>query len=231
MNKIKKYLESVALLNEIKGEIIKFLRSEGYTERTVHNFILNKYKKRKMIPPKEKPSAVVAFEKNTTDIHHIPRKNKIKTGPILIDVFAKLKNGCFADFTWMAYKGKPDKEFLKYFKIFVDGRNKGIKFIKRCLKKKYLPTLFEIDASVRSYFSKKYVGYAFKHRVGHALGKKVHDGGKMEYYEKLRINKPYAFEPGLYFKGKFGIRLENDFYIDKKFELHATKPQNKIIIT
>jgi Xaa-Pro aminopeptidase len=77
--------------------------------------------------------------------------------------------------------------------------------------------------------AEKRLGYAFQHRIGHGLGKKVHDGTKKEYYERIKLNKPYTIEPGIYLK-EFGIRLENDFWIDEKFKMHTTEIQNKLIL-
>jgi Xaa-Pro aminopeptidase len=146
----------------------------------------------------------------------------------MLDMWAKHKNGCFADLTWIVYKGKADKEFLKCFALLVNSRNKAIQFLKSCLKDKYLPTYFEVDAVARAYLAEKRLGYAFRHRIGHRLGNKVHASSRKEYYERLKLNTPYTIEPGIYLKD-FGIRLENDFWIDSKFKMHTKNVQNKLI--
>jgi len=233
MNKIESYLKTSEEMIEIRDKAIKIIKeTKGISEKEVAEFILNEYKKKGLIPPKDKkePKVIVAFGKNTSEVHHFPDKTKLKEGPIMMDIFAKHKNGCFVDLTFMLYKGKIKREFKEKFDLFIKARDEGLKFIERCMKKKYFPTLFEIDAVVRGYFSLRYVGNKFNHGIGHSMGKNVHDGDKIEYYEKIRINRPYAFEPGLYFKNKFGIRLENNFFIDKKLKIHFSGLQKKIIM-
>jgi len=237
--------KTAAELNEIKDRVIGFLKNNP-TERQAVNFILKEYEQRGL-KTELKPKVIVSYGKSTAEIHHFPKNIKLKKGPIMLDIWAKHKKGWFVDLTWMLYKGKPDKKFLKDFNMLVRARNLALNFINRCLKSKYLPTYFEIDAIARSYLAKQRAGYAFQHKIGHKLGKKVHAGNKREYYERLKLNMPYTIEPGLYFKyaqksSKFlahqkpkvskcyGIRLENNFWIDEKFKLHTKNIQNKLIL-
>jgi Xaa-Pro aminopeptidase len=228
MNKtIKAHIQSVKELNEIKELCVQKLK-ENTTEKEISSFILKEYKK-KGLKTQNKPPIIVSFGKSTAEIHHFPKNLKLKNGLIMIDAWAKQKNGCYADLTWMFCKGNPCKKEIYCFNELVKSRNSAINFIKRCLKDKYLPTMFEIDSISRAYLAEKRLGYAFQHRIGHGLGKKVHDGTKKEYYERIKLNKPYTIEPGIYLK-EFGIRLENDFWIDEKFKMHTTEIQNKLIL-
>jgi Xaa-Pro aminopeptidase len=225
---IKSYKRAADSLVEIKEKAIGVLKG-NVTEKRIASLILSEYKK-KGLKTQGKPKVIVSFGKNSSEIHHSPENKALKAGPVMVDIWAKQPGGCYADMTFMAYKGNPDKEFIKMFRTYVNARNSGIEFLKKCLKKKYLPSYFELDSIARSYLAKKFLGYHFQHRIGHSLGKKVHAGGKREYYERLRINQPYTLEPGIYFKNKFGIRLENDFWIDKNFSLHIDGLQNTLII-
>jgi Xaa-Pro aminopeptidase len=224
---LNKHRDAAEELNEIKNLVIELLKRD-VTEKQVADFILKEYKKRGM-KPSDKPPVIVAVEKSTADIHHSPKNLKIKAGPIILDMWAKHKNGIFADLTWMFYKGKPSKEFIKDFTLIVNSRNKAIQFLNSCLKDKYLPTMFEIDSISRAYLAEHRLGYAFQHRIGHMLGKKVHAGSRKEYYERIKLNTPYTIEPGIYLKN-WGIRLENDFWIDTRFKLHLKNVQNKLIL-
>jgi Xaa-Pro dipeptidase len=59
-------------------------------------------------------------------------------------------------------------------------------------------------------------GYAtFTHRVGHGIGM---DGHEWPYLvrgntQRLALNMTTSDEPGIYLKGEFGVRLEDDMYI------------------
>ena len=222
---LDKHRKAAEELNEIKDLLLQKLKSK-ITEKQAANFILEEYKKRGL-KPSDRPPVIVAAGKSTADIHHFPKNIQIN-GPIMIDMWAKHKNGCFADLTWMIYKGKVDKEFMKDFTLLVNSRNKAIQFLNSCLKDGYLPTYFEVDAVSRAYLAEHRLGYAFRHRIGHKLGTKVHAGNRKEYYERLKLNTPYTIEPGIYLKN-WGIRLENDFWIDSKFKIHLKNVQNKLI--
>ena len=94
MNKIKEHLKAVKALDEIKDKIILLLKDNKVSEEQIAKFIFKEYRKRKMQAPPDKPRMIVSFSKNTADIHHSSKKNKLKQGPIMIDIFAKFKNGC-----------------------------------------------------------------------------------------------------------------------------------------
>jgi Xaa-Pro dipeptidase len=59
-------------------------------------------------------------------------------------------------------------------------------------------------------------GYAhFTHRVGHGIGM---DGHEWPYLVKgnaqlLEAGMTFSDEPGVYIRGEFGVRLEDDMYI------------------
>ena len=231
--KLDKHAEAVNTLNSIKDRVLETLKEKRCSEKQISDIIFKEYRKNKL-KTKGKPKVIVSFGKNTAEVHHFPKAVTLQEGPIMLDLWAKLDKGHFADLTWMAYKGNPSKEFVKMFREVVKARDKALKFIKKSIKNRYLPTFFEIDAIARAYLAKKRSGYAFKHKIGHPLGlKDVHGDGNVkakskEYYNQIRLEQPYTLEPGLYFK-HFGIRLENDFCIDQKFRLHTTLVQNKLI--
>lgn len=225
MASIESHVRAVKELEDIRNKALELIR-QNKTEKQVAEAILKEYKARKL---KTKDRPIVSFGKSTCEMHHKPGNNRLKKGPIMMDIWAKQPGGCYADLTFMFYKGNPDKKFIYCFNELINSRNKALEFLKKCLKEKYLPTMVEIDSISRSYLAEKRLGYSFLHRVGHALGAKVHADNKKGYYARLKINHAYTLEPGIYLK-EFGIRLENDFWIDEKFRLHTTEIQNKLII-
>jgi len=55
----------------------------------------------------------------------------------------------------------------------------------------------------------------FKHRLGHGIGM---DGHEWPYLvrgnaTKLQPNMTFSDEPGIYIRGEFGVRLEDDMHI------------------
>ncbi len=74
-------------------------------------------------------------------------------------------------------------------------------------------------------------GYAtFTHRVGHGIGM---DGHEWPYLvqgnsQRLQLNMTTSDEPGIYLKGEFGVRLEDDMYVTADGAKWFTPQSNSI---
>lgn len=155
----------------------------------------------------------------------------------MTDVWAKLdkKGAPFADITWMLYYGqKIPHKYVRAFKIIAQTRDLAVKFLKDNLTKKILPTGKKLDAVAKNYLARRGWDKYFLHGTGHSLGMTSAHGARTRISKKgrqpLPLNIGYTIEPGVYFKNKFGMRSEIDFYIDENYKLIITsKAQNKII--
>ena len=87
---------------------------------------------------------------------------------------------------------------------------------------------FDIDMKVRKELGKlrKY----FIHSLGHGVGKKIHEKPSLSYRsdEVLKKGDVVTVEPGIYFKGKYGIRIEDCIFLGNKKEV-LTKSSKKLI--
>ena len=231
-------------LNLIRDRAIKFIRKNinKVSEQDVCNFILSEFKRENMITD-DLPSHFVVVNEHTDDTHwdyDEPIKNPkiIKNNNlIMIDIWAKLKgkSSPFADITWMFYSGKRiPKEIEETLKKVIAARVVALNFIKKELKNKRFPVTNEIDKAVRDYFSKFKLGKFFTHKTGHSLGYKSCQGKYFKLSKtdknKIKPNIPFTIEPGLYFKGNFGIRSEIDCCITKDYKLVITSSIQKKII-
>ena len=79
-------------------------------------------------------------------------------------------------------------------------------------------------------FAKKELGKAFSHGLGHGIGVEIHELPNLGPYskEKLRKNMIFTIEPGIYYEGKYGIRIEDDVLFDGKVKV-LTKTNKKLI--
>lgn len=69
----------------------------------------------------------------------------------------------------------------------------------------------DIDRTARDIISAKGYGEAFNHRLGHGIGM---DGHETPYISEantvpLAVGNCFSIEPGIYLKGKFGVRIED----------------------
>ncbi|MBT4648205.1 aminopeptidase P family protein [archaeon] len=166
---------------------------------------------------------IAANEKNAA-IPHYTGNSKIKSGFLLLDFGAKY-NGYCSDMTRMLYIDKPKiEEISKYEKL----RKIQQKTIENC--------------SIRDSFSniskkcRKLLGEDdefFIHTLGHSLGMDIHEyptvhtGAK----EKIENNIIFTIEPGVYYKNKYGIRIEDTVvFIDDKLEILTKSKKDLVII-
>jgi len=242
-DKIKKHKIAAKKLDLIKDEAFRLIGGNigKISEYKVNRFILSEFKKQGLITQKEYPAQIVGFDQNTSVVHYHPKVKGSqiikKNSLVLIDMWARLneKGAPFADITWMGYTGKNvPKEIRKIFKLVIGDRDEVIRFIKKNLKSKKLPKSIEIERTARDYFDKFDVEKFFTHGLGHSLGLTRVHGTYFRFSKKskskLKLNIPFTIEPGLYFKGKFGVRSEGDYCITEDYRLVVTTRLQKKLI-
>lgn len=77
-----------------------------------------------------------------------------------------------------------------------------------------------VDDAVRTYYEREGFGPGYKlpglsHRTGHGIGMDGHEPVNLVHLEATRLDVGMCFsnEPGLYLPSKFGVRLEDCFYM------------------
>ena len=119
--------------------------------------------------------------------------------------------GYYADITRAFCIGSSEDMEKVYAKV-LEAETKGIEAAGRGV------TVGEVDGASRKVLQKAGMGKYFIHRTGHGLGLEVHEapyiveGGK----EKLGSNMCFTVEPGVYLRGKLGVRIEDDVVIEGK---------------
>lgn len=235
---ISQHKQAGRLLDKIIVDVANFIgKNSDTTDVAVRQFIRKQYQKYNLKSDREK--SICAFGKNTSFVHFFADKpDRLRENSlILIDIWARLNEpgAPFADITWMVYLGKNmPAEYEEIFQIVAGARDEAVKFLKKNLQKKIIPTGKEVDLIVKKYLDKHGHLDKFLHGTGHSLGFKSAHGNRTHINRKgrqaLPLNVGYTIEPGVYFKNKFGVRSEIDFYIDENYKLTiTTKVQKKII--
>jgi Xaa-Pro dipeptidase len=92
-----------------------------------------------------------------------------------------------------------------------------------------------VDDAVRSQYEKWGYGPGYKlpgtsHRTGHGIGLDGHEPVNLVHGETTPLAPGMCFsnEPGIYLPGKFGIRLEDCFYMGEKEPVWFSKPVDSI---
>lgn len=216
-NKIECIKKACSINDEIFSKLIKNIKNLK-TEKDIGLFLRREIRKRKLklaFPP------VVASAKNASEIHHKPKKTRLKKGFLVIDFGVKYKGYC-SDMTRTLHIGKASAKEKKIYNKLLSIQRTSIK------KARPGADCFEID-----YFARKKMGSLrqyFAHSLGHGLGKKIHEKPNLgpRSAEKLKAGDIITIEPGIYLKKKLGIRIEDTVLTGKK-PVALTKTTKKLI--
>ncbi|HDD35632.1 MAG TPA: peptidase M24 family protein, partial [Candidatus Desulfofervidus auxilii] len=197
-----------SLTEEIFLDLKKFLKP-GLTEKEIAFFIEEKIRLKYKAELSFSP--IVASGENSAIPHAVPTEKKIRENePIIIDCGVRWEGYC-ADMTRTFFLGKPDKQFKSIYEAVFWAQRNALNGIKAGLKTN------KADALARDFFKKRGFKEAFKHSLGHGVGILVHERPTLSPKKVLTLkeNMVVTVEPGLYFSGWGGVRLE-DMVVVKK---------------
>ena len=75
----------------------------------------------------------------------------------------------------------------------------------------------EVDEAARSILRKAGMADAFSHSTGHGVGLEIHESPRLGAGQKTRLQPGMVvtIEPGVYWPGKFGLRIEDMVAVTK----------------
>jgi Xaa-Pro aminopeptidase len=145
------------------------------------------------------------------DPHGLPSAKKIEKGDgVIIDVGSTFE-GYYADVT-RAFSIGQSPEMEKVYGKVLEANTSAIGEAARGVR------VGEVDAAARRVLKKAGMARYFTHRTGHGLGLEIHEapyiveGGR----EKLKSNMCFTVEPGVYMRGRLGVRIEDDVLIKRR---------------
>lgn len=153
---------------------------------------------------------IVAFGAHTSRPHHHPTGSRLRKGDIVqIDVGAKFQGYC-ADRSAVYFTAEPTTEQGKVLAALRETLQVTKKEVQCGVSNRAL------DRCARRILKRHGFDEEFCHALGHGVGLEVHEGVTLSLkapLAKLLQNEVVTLEPGLYFPGKFGMRLEEMVYV------------------
>jgi|SRR5579872_139778 len=180
---------------------------EGVSKPQVEEWIIQAYLR--MGFPGE---ANVQVGENTAYPHGSTTPQVIRDGSIILIDDGCLVEGYTSDITRSFVFGKPTDKMKKVFDIVHQAQTAALKTARPGLQCQ------AVDAAARKVVVDAGYGPDYKyfaHRVGHGMGM---DGHEWPYLVRgnttpMAANMTFSDEPGIYIRGEFGIRLEDDMHI------------------
>jgi Xaa-Pro dipeptidase len=167
---------------------------------------------------------IVAIGPNAANPHYEPTtlsSATINRGDILlVDLWAREKNGVFADQTWMGSLGAPSERDNKVWLAVRDARDAAIAILRERIGGRKSVRGGEVDDAARAVITKRGFGQFFIHRTGHSIDPRdLHGSGphidNLETREERELIQGVGFsiEPGVYLAGDVGMRSEVNGFI------------------
>lgn len=167
---------------------------------------------------------IVAIGPNAANPHYEPTAESsatINRGDILlVDLWAREKNGVFADQTWMGSLGAPSERDTDIWLAVRDARDAAISLLRERLNAHQPVRGGEVDDAARAVITKRGYGDYFIHRTGHSIDPRdLHGSGphidNLETREERALipGVGFSIEPGIYLSGDVGMRSEVNGFI------------------
>ncbi|HXQ60492.1 MAG TPA: Xaa-Pro peptidase family protein [Acidimicrobiales bacterium] len=154
--------------------------------------------------------AIVGSGPNGASPHHDAGARRIGPGEVVVcDFGGEYDNGddvgyC-SDITRTVVTGEPGAEVSEVYAVLLAAQQAAVSSVRAGVPAE------EIDAVARRVIDEAGFGEYFIHRTGHGIGIEEHEDPYLVAGNRTLLAPGHAFsvEPGIYFSGRFGMRLED----------------------
>jgi Xaa-Pro aminopeptidase len=149
--------------------------------------------------------AIVGSGPNSASPHHEPGDRTIQAGEVvLFDIGGRL-GGYHSDTTRCVHTGPIPAKVAEAWEVLVSAHTAAV------LAATTGNTCQDVDRAARTVIDEAGLGELFIHRTGHGIGLQGHEEPYIVEGNDLPLRSGHAFsiEPGIYFEGEWGIRLED----------------------
>lgn len=169
---------------------------------------------------------IVAFGENSAVPHHVTGQKQLSPDTvILIDTGCTVDGYC-SDLTRTTFFGNPTKKFMDCYNSVLMANAVAEQNITDGISCK------DADAFAREYLKQKGLDKYFTHSLGHGVGLEIHEAPTLSPKSKavLKNNMVFTVEPGVYFDGEFGIRIEDTVILKDGKVIRLFDDDKKLLI-
>ena len=199
---LEKIKDACSISTKAFNEAMKFLK-EGITEQDIAAEL--EYRFRKFGGEKPSFDTIVGSGARGSLPHGVASSKVIKAHEPIVFDFGTFYKGYASDTTRVVSIGEVEEEVRKTYEIVKEAQKIGRDAVKVGI------LASDVDKKVREFFKEKGLDKYFNHGLGHGVGLEIHElpyvNGNSEHI--LAPNMVITIEPGVYFEGKYGLRLED----------------------
>ena len=149
---------------------------------------------------------IVASGPNSANPHHGASDRVVQTGDlIVVDIGGTMPSGYCSDSTRTYVLGEPTEHVRTFYAVLQAAQEAACAAVAEGVRAE------AVDAAARDIIAAAGFGEYFIHRTGHGIGLETHE----EPYiaagnaQQLAAGMAFSVEPGIYFPGRYGARLED----------------------
>lgn len=168
---------------------------------------------------------IVVSGKNGSLCHGVPSEKKIERGDFVTMDTGVLLNGYRSDMTRTVAVGTVSDEQKHAYEMVLKAQLAALDIIKPGIN------CCTVDHTAREILESEYKG-AFEHSTGHGVGVDIHERPRFSPTDET-ITQPgmvVTVEPGIYLKGKFGLRIEDMIVVTENGCENLTHSPKELII-
>lgn len=206
------------------SEALKVIK-EGVSERELSAYM--EYVQKKNGAEDKSFNTILASGVRSAMPHGVASDKKIQKEEFITMDFGAYYNGYVSDMTRTVYYGNNITERHKeIYNLVLEAQILGINTIKEGMMSD------DVDKVVRNFLTEKGYGEYFGHGLGHGIGVEIHELPYLSSVShiELKENMVVTSEPGLYFDGWGGVRIEDDVVVKKDGREVLNKSNKKLII-
>jgi len=214
---VRKIAKACQITTDAFNELVNQFSTKRFKTELDVAFFLEKYIKERgaeLAFP-----TIVASAKNSATPHHRTSNAKLRKGFLQLDFGACYQNYC-ADMSRVLYLGKIKKKEKEHYNILLNSQQTAVR--EASLNKPFK----DLDKVARKHLG-KYSSY-FIHSLGHGVGIDVHEHPTFSSNSKIEQNHVFTIEPGIYFPGKYGLRIEDTLIYTNKAKILTKAPKELI---
>ncbi len=149
---------------------------------------------------------VVASGKRGERPHGVFSDKEIENGDFITFDFGAVYKGYVSDVTRTIGIGSVDDKLVEIYNTVLTAQKKGIEIVDSTF------TGEKLDSLVRKEIEDQGYGKFFTHSTGHGIGLEIHELPNINHTNKenLPVNSVFTIEPGIYYPGLGGVRIEDN---------------------
>ena len=170
---------------------------------------------------------IVGSGPHGADPHHECSDRVLQAGDIVVvDIGGPYEPGYNSDSTRTYSLGEPAPDIARRYAVLQRAQRAAVDSVRPGV------TAEQVDAAARDVLAAEGLAEAFVHRTGHGIGLSVHEEPYIVAGNSLPLQEGMAFsvEPGIYFPGQWGARIEDIVIVTSDGALSVNNRPHDLVV-